>query len=79
VVFLLCLRPHIAWLQVSDEFPQYSEDLLLFLGTVAHDVWYIYTKETVSVLPAPDTGSEGRDKGGMSRGGSCGPPSNSGR
>lgn len=34
--------------EVQKEFPQYSTGLLLFLGTVAHDVWYIYNRETVS-------------------------------
>lgn len=34
--------------EVLQQYPQFSSQLLLFLGTVAHDVWYIYTRETVS-------------------------------
>lgn len=64
--------------ELGRQYPQYGTDLLMFLGTVAHDVWYIYTKETVSgFTECADVACEGDEmgrsaSGGTSEDGQCG-------
>ena len=46
--------------EVQNEYPVYGTDLLLFLGTVAHDVWYIYESVTIAqYMSCPSSCDEG--------------------